>query len=86
MPQLSHSEKSQGKPVLKHPIIHRNANYRLQRRCYDTGKSQIIQCRFFNMGAQVPYKAIDVQFENTVTWESCTGIELSGSQGTLVVK
>jgi len=52
----------------KHPITHRNANDRLQRRCYDTGKSQIIQCRFFNMGAQVPFNAIDVEFENTVTW------------------
>ena len=50
-----------------------NVNDRLQRRCYDTGKSQIIQCRYFNMGAQVPCKAIDVEFENTVTWESCTG-------------
>jgi hypothetical protein len=43
--------------------VPRNANDRLQRRCYDTGKSQIIQRRFFNMGAQVPYKATDAEFK-----------------------
>jgi hypothetical protein len=43
--------------------VSRNANDRLQRRCYDTVKSQIIQRRFFDMAAQVPYKAIDVEFK-----------------------
>ena len=38
------------------------------------------------MGAQVPLKAIDVEFENTVTWESSTGAELLGSQITQVVE
>jgi hypothetical protein len=48
---------------------HSVGNYsdRLQRRCYDTGKSQIIQCRIFCMGVQVPYTAIDVEFEKTIT-------------------
>jgi len=70
----------------KYPIILRDTNDRLQRRCYDTGKSQIIQCRFFNIGVQVPHNDIDVEFDNTVTWESCISIELSCSQITLSVK
>jgi len=79
-----------GKPrkrVQKHPITRRNANDRLQRCCYDTGKSPIIQCRFFLKWARKFHiKLIDVEFANTVTWESCTGIELSGLQITLFVK
>ena len=64
----------------KDPIALRDTKGRLQRRCYDTGKSRIIQCRFFNMGAQVPYNDIDVEFDNTLSWESCTGIGLCCSQ------